>query len=541
LKIKDHADVIFLNGNVITANESNETAQAVAVKDNVIVYCGEENGARELAGKDTEIIDAEGRTIMPGFTDSHIHFCSLGLKKGPIIDINYENVRSVKGITEMIRKAAARKKPGEWIVLSGYDHNKLDEKRHPSIEELDEAAPDNPVRCIRCCAHMGVYNSAALKIGGISDPLEYGEGEVVSENGKLTGLLKENAHMYMGSFVKFTEEELKEGIRLADEDMARYGITSVCDAGGDGVDAWPVMRKMADSGEINTRIRCMIFDLAGKEGNKKAIDDFLSGGYETFGESNSFGARAVKIMIDGSSSGPSSATRQPYSHDKDLKGILVWEQDEIDEVVEKVHNAGFQMTAHAVGDKAVEMILNAIEKAQRAHPREGARHRIEHCGIVDEELIERLKRLEMIPVANPGFIERNGKDYNRFYGERVDYMFPLRRFLDKGIVTAIGSDAPVVPENPMNGLYGALTRKDGFTGEAVGECQKISLLEAVKMYTYNGAYACFDEKSRGSIEEGKLADIIMLSEDIMKIPAEDIRNVEPVLTMTDGKIVYRKL
>ena len=169
----------------------------------------------------------------------------------------------------MIRKAAARKKPGEWIVLSGYDHNKLDEKRHPSIEELDEAAPDNPVRCIRCCAHMGVYNSAALKIGGISDPLEYGEGEVVSENDKLTGLLKENAHMYMGSFVKFTEEELKEGIRLADEDMARYGITSVCDAGGDGVDAWPVMRKMADSGEINTRIRCMIFDLAGKEGNKK--------------------------------------------------------------------------------------------------------------------------------------------------------------------------------------------------------------------------------------------------------------------------------
>lgn len=540
MKIKDHADVIFLNGNIITANENNEIAQAVAVKDNIIVYCGAEDGAREIAGEDTEIIDVGGLTVMPGFTDSHIHFCSLGLKKGPIIDINYENVRSVKGITEMIKEAAMRKKPGEWIVLSGYDHNKLDEKRHPFIEELDEAAPDNPVRCIRCCAHMGVYNSAALKIGGISDPSGYGEGEVVCEKGKLTGLLKENAHMHMGSFVKFTEEELKEGIRLADEDMVRHGITSVCDAGGDGVDAWLVMRKMAESREINTKIRCMIFDLAGKDENKKAIDDFIDNGRENFGESSYFGARAVKIMIDGSSSGPSSATRKPYSHDKNLKGILVWDQAEIDEVVKKVHDAGLQMTAHAVGDKAVEMMVDAFEKAQKANPRKDARHRIEHCGIVDEELIERIKRLEIIPVANPGFVERNGKDYNSFYGERVDYMFPLRSFLDKGIVTAIGSDAPVVPENPMNGLYGALTRKDGFTGETVGECQRVSILDAVKMYTYNGAYACFDEKTRGSIEEGKLADIIVLSENILNIPKEDIRNVKTLLTMADGKIVYRE-
>lgn len=534
------ADLVLLNGSVITADADNNLAEAVAVKGNTIVYCGNKKGVLEFVGDKTHQIDLQGNTLMPGFIDSHIHFGLLGLKQGPIIDITVEKADSIKVIQSIIKESVKTKKPGQWIVLSGYDHNKLAEKRHPSKEDLDEVAPNNPVRCTRCCAHMGIYNSMALELGGIKDASGFSEGEVVEENGHLTGLLKENAHMYMGGLAEFSDQELKDSLKAAERIMHENGITSLCDAGSDGLRALNFMYEGIKSKELKIRIKAMIFDLAGKQGNIDAINWYLSEGKNLYENTNSFGVCSIKIMIDGSSSGPSSATRKPYSHDPHLKGILTWNQEEIDDVVEKVHNAGMSMTAHAVGDLAVEMIVNSIEKSQKVNPRVDARHRIEHCGLVDEELLVRIKDLGIIPIANPGFIERNGKDYNVYYGDRVNYMFPLKSFLDMNIPCAIGSDAPVVSENPMKGLYGALNRCDGVTGESVGENQKIDLLEAIKMYTYNGAYATFDENIKGSIEVGKLADLVVLSNNLLDESLGDIRNVNVVITIVDGEIVYQK-
>ena len=380
----------------------------------------------------------------------------------------------------------------------------------------------------------------ALDIGGIKDPSNFSEGEVVEEEGQLTGLLKENAHMYMGGLAEFSDQELKESLKAAEHIMHENGITSLCDAGSDGMRVLDFMSEGIKSKELKIRIKAMIFDLAGKQGNIDAINWYLSEGKTLYEKSNSFGISSVKIMIDGSSSGPSSATREPYSHDPDLKGILTWNQDEIHDIVQRVHNAGLSMTAHAVGDMAVEMMVNSIEKAQNANPRIDPRHRIEHCGLVDEKLLLRIKNLGIIPIANPGFIERNGKDYNRYYGQRVNYMFPLKSFLDMNIPCAIGSDAPVVSENPMKGLYGAINRCDGITGEPVGVNQKIDLLQAIKMYTYNGAYATFEEDIKGSIQVGKLADLIVLSHNILSESLEDIRDVSVVMTIVDGEIVYQK-
>lgn len=539
--MKSIADIVFYNGNVITADPENSIEEAVAIKGNTIIYCGSNKGVFELVGEGTKQIDLKWNTLMPGFIDSHIHFALLGLKQGPIIDITIEHADSIARIKELISEAVKSKKDGEWIVLSGYDHNKLLEKRHPTKEDLDEAAPNNPVRCTRCCAHMGIYNSKALAIGGIKDATMFNEGEIVEENGQLTGLLKENAHMYMGGFVEFSDEVLKKSLKDAERIMHENGITSLCDAGSDGMRVLNFMYEGIRSDELKIRIKAMIFDLGGKEGNIKAINWYLSEGKDYYEVSNSFGIGSVKIMIDGSSSGPSSATREPYSHDPSLKGILTWNQDEIDEFVERVHNAGLSVTAHAVGDLAVEMMVNSIDKAQKSSPRIDARHRIEHCGIVDETLLRRIKSLGIIPIANPGFIERNGKDYNRYYGERVNYMFPLKSFLELGIPCAIGSDAPVVSENPMRGLYGAIHRRDGATGDLVGENQKISLLEAIKMHTYNGAYATFDEKIKGSIELGKLADLVVLSHNLLNESYDDIRNVKVNMTIFDGEIVYQRL
>ena len=198
------------------------------------------------------------------------------------------------------------------------------------------------------------------------------------------------------------------------------------------------------------------------------------------------------------------------------------------------------MTAHAVGDKAVTIIVNAIEKAMAQFHRADCRHRIEHCGLTNPDLIARIAKLGIVPISNPSFITINGTDYNRYYGDRVRYMFPLKSYLDAGVITAIGSDSPVTHPDPMNSLYGALNRKDRKTGDDVGENQKVEVLQIVRMMTYNGAYASFEEKLKGSLEPGKLADVVILTEDLLTYPPENVQKVAVRATFLDGELVYEK-
>ncbi|MDD3221037.1 MAG: amidohydrolase [Clostridia bacterium] len=535
------ADIVIMHGNVITVNSSDDLAEAVAISENKIICVGSNEAVKDYIGEKTQVIDAAGKTVMPGFIDAHIHFIMYGMLGTTTINVDYNHVDSIKDIQNLIREKAKEKKPGEWIVLSGYDHNKLAERRHPTIEDFDEAAPDNPVQCIRCCAHMAVYNSAAFKaLGGIK-PEDYAPGEVVVvADGKLTGLMKETAHMSCSEKVAFSEADLLAGLKTANEKMLAYGVTTVHDAGSYGA---PVMRMFQEAEArklIDVRVVPMIFDMFGKESGKQYIETFLKTGLFTGMGDEHFKLGPIKIMTDGSTSGPSCATREPYSHDPELKGLQVWQQDETDEMVSRVHRAGFQMTAHAVGDKAVEMMISAYEKALAECPRDNHRHRIEHCALTDEKLIERIQKLGIVPISNPAFISINGGDYNRFYEERVNYMFPLKSYVEKGIKTAIGSDATVTDPNPMFSIYGAVTRKDMKKQELCGENQKVSVEEIIRMFTYNGAYVTGEEELKGSLEVGKLADIILLSEDILKTDPENYMDVTVEMTMVDGKIVYTK-
>ena len=299
------------------------------------------------------------------------------------------------------------------------------------------------------------------------------------------------------------------------------------------------MQEACRKGLIHTRIRPMIFDMFGKESGKKYIRDFIATGIHTGCGDEHFKIGPTKIMLDGSSSGPSCAVIDGYSHDPQNHGIQVWQQDEADEIVMEAHCAGFQVTAHAVGDKAVTIMLNAIEKAQKAYPRTDCRHRIEHCGITNPELIRRIAELGVIPISNPSFITINGSDYNRYYGDRVNYLFALRSYLNHGIITAIGSDAPVTHPNPMNSFFAALNRKDIKTRDNVGSGQKVTVKELVRMFTYNGAYVSFEEDIKGSLEPGKLADIVILDQDLLTYDPENITDVKVKYTLIDGQIVYQ--
>ncbi|HMO54722.1 MAG TPA: amidohydrolase family protein, partial [Tepidiformaceae bacterium] len=261
-------------------------------------------------------------------------------------------------------------------------------------------------------------------------------------------------------------------------------------------------------------------------------------GYHTgFGDER-FRLGAFKVMTDGSSSGPTAATRQPYTSDDSSCGIAYWEQDELDDLIGKAHRAGWQCTVHAVGDKAIEQTLNAMERAMREFPREGLRHRIDHCGITPSDLQARIKQLGIVPVMQPAFFWEFGDGYIRNYGRhRADVMFPAGPLIRDGVVVAGSSDSPVTDYRPLFGIEQALTRATN-GGDVCGPAHSVDLDTAIRMHTYNGAYASFEEHLKGSIEPGKLADLVVLSEDIRKAPTEGMRDIPIALTMVGGKVVY---
>ena len=535
------ADIIIKNGVVLTVNSRDEIAQAVAIRGDKILAVGSNADMDAWTDEHTRFLDAGGKTVMPGFIDAHIHVGMFGLLDHGVIDVAYPKVTSIADIQEKIRQDAAGKQPGQWVRLNGYDHNKLAEKRHPTKEELDAAAPNNPVQLTRCCAHMGVYNTPALNVAGVQSPDQYAPDEVVvNEDGSLHGLLKETAHMDTSTKVEYSNQELIDGYVNADRILSSLGVTSAHDAGAYGNISTRALQDACLSGAVKTRINAMIFDMFGKQSGIQYINAFLHTGIHSGCGNEHFRIGPVKIMLDGSSSGPSSAVIDGYTHDPENHGIQVWTQEEADEMVMKAHQAGYQVTAHAVGDKAVTIMVNAIEKALAACPRADHRHRIEHCGITNPELIARIAKLGIVPISNPSFISINGTDYNRYYGSRVEYMFAMKSYADAGIITAIGSDAPITYPDPMNSLFGALNRMDQKTGDPVGTNQIVDVLQAVRMFTYNGAYSSFEEKIKGSLEPGKLADVVILDQDLLTYPRERVREVKVTYTLVGGEVVYTR-
>jgi predicted amidohydrolase YtcJ len=247
----------------------------------------------------------------------------------------------------------------------------------------------------------------------------------------------------------------------------------------------------------------------------------------------------AKVFIDGSSSGPTAATRLPYTSNPNDSGILYLNQEELNQILGEAHEAGWQITAHAIGDKAVEMMINCIGNALNNHPRDDPRHRIEHAAITPPDLVKKIRELGIIPVPNPAFIQEFGDGYIKDYGERVDHMFPIRSFLDANIIPAIGSDSPITSYHPLIGIHAAVNRFSKSEKE-VGTSQTITLQEAIKLYTWNAAYASFEEKRKGSLEAGKLADLVILDRLILNTPNHEIQDIEVEMTIINGEVLFEK-
>ncbi|MBM7610396.1 putative amidohydrolase YtcJ [Lysinibacillus composti] len=531
------ADYVFYNGEVITVDANNSIVDSVAIKENRILAVGEFESLQQFIGEETKQIDLDGRSLLPGFNDAHLHLVYYGVNQLAISCKSPEQT-SVETLLNALKEKAKVTPPGRWIRAWGFNENTVTEQRYPTLEELNAVSIEHPILISRTCGHISILNQTALNLANIDEHTPDPQGGVIEKdsNGKLTGRLIEAASMQIAEIATYSEDELKEGIKIANEHFLKTGITSVGEAGTFGSESFRTLQLAIQQGLLQIRVYALLGSLTD---SKDFSEKIIASGVVTGTGNEWFRLGPVKLFTDGSSTGPTIATREGYTSDPENHGILYYSEEEIYNVLGVAHKLGYQITVHAQGDKAIEMYLNVVERALKEHPRDNHRHRIEHAGISTPDIQDRIKELGMVPIPNPPFHYEFGESYIRNYGERVNYMYPARDFIDKGIIAAAGSDSPVTDYPPLLGIHTAVNRKSK-NGVDIGAEQAVEVLEAIKMYTWNGAYASFEEEIKGSIEPGKLADIIILNGSILKEDKTRIKDLQIDATIVDGKIAFER-
>jgi predicted amidohydrolase YtcJ len=529
------ADMILVGGKVITLDDRNTIAEAVAIRGDRIERVGTNREIRRLAGKDTRVVDLGGNTVVPGFNDTHLHFESGGLS---LIQVRLNGVTSYNEIQERVKARADSLPAGMWIQGRGWDHTIRPGGQWPTKEILDEAVSDHPVYLRRICGHVAWVNSAALAAAGIDRSTRAPEGgEIVRDSsGNPTGILKEEAVNLVADVIPpRSAEERSIAVRTALREAARLGVTSVQEM-GTHPETMKIYQDLHDRSELTVRIYA-----------SPAIDSALVylnplGLRSTFGDSW-LRLGVVKGYADGALGAATAALLAPYSDRPETRGILVQSEAETADEILRAHRAGQQVAFHAIGDRGNRVVLDAIEAAVRSDPRPDPRHRIEHAQVLAPEDIPRFARLGVIASMQPTHCTSDSRwAEDRLGPDRAKGAYAWRSVLDSGAHLAFGTDWPIESLDPLRGLYAAVTRMDEEGRPAGGwhPEQCLTIEEALRAYTRGSAYASFEEDVKGSIEVGKLADLAVLSRPILEIPAAEILETEVVMTIVGGKIVYRK-
>jgi predicted amidohydrolase YtcJ len=526
----EHAELALINGKIITVDSQDSVAEALAVRGGKIIRVGDNNVVEGLMGSGTTVVDLKGKTVLPGFIDSHVHASGAGLltvKEKEYVDIKYAD--SIVEVKEKIGERAEVTPEGEWVIGWGYMWTRFREKRPPTGVELDEVAPDNPV--LLYFSAFGVANSRAMEIAGVtrdSKP-EYGEVELDPETGEPTGVLRGGAATRLVSRhvppLKLTPQE---AVRLGCQRFSEWGITTIHEAGATK-GTTRAFQTLLKEGELPCRVRLYVNNIAPHVDNYEHVIALgLMGGFGN----DMLRLSGIKFALDSMGTMGTAATYEPCTGEPEvLKAYIV-----------KAHKAGLQTATHSIGDRAIDINLDAIEAALEEHPVEDSRHRIEHCTHCEPKQLERIKRLGVI-AAESNYVWNFGDAYKYQFGpRRSQWLYPYRSFKEYGIAASSNSDYGGGPwhGNPIIGIYAMVTRRtEG--GDTIGPNQAVDVMEAIRTYTINGAYASFDEEKLGSIEEGKLADMIVLSDDITTVDDEKIKDVKVLATIVNGRVAYGEL
>jgi predicted amidohydrolase YtcJ len=518
------ASLAILNAHVITLDAKRPVAEAIAIREEKIVAVGSNKEIREYLGKKTKLVDAKNRTIVPGFVDCHVHMTGFGYS---LQNLELRDASSISDVQRRLAEYAKKNPEKKWLVGGRWDQSRFSDKRYPTRWDLDAAVEDKPVFLTRVCGHVGVVNTEALRLAGITKAtvVEGGRVDLDEKSGEPNGILRENALDLIWKILpKHSQKELEEACALACAKAVEAGLTCV---------HWMV----SSANEIRA-----IQNLYSKE--KLPLRVYLGVSVELLKELAGLGLRTgfgddlvkigfVKILADGSLGGHTAALVAPYSDKPETTGMMLYTQKELNRLVLKAHKADLQLAIHAIGDRAVESVLNAYEKALKAHPRRNHRHRIEHCSVLNTKFVKRMKHLELIASVQPHFVFSDFWAPDRVGEVRVRWVYPFKTLTRDGLIVCSGSDCPVEPISPVLGIWAAATRRKQVE-------ERLTAEEALKTYTLNAAYASFDEDKRGTIEVGKLADLTMLSDDLLSISASKIKQIAVDMTIVGGKIVFVK-
>ena len=518
---------ILFNGDIITVDPDTPSAQAVALVADRFFAVGSNDEIKALSDGSTKMIDLGGKTVTPGFNDAHSHPASSG--RAHLFNLDCD-LRSIEEIKAAVNQKAKTTPKGEWIWGFKYDDTKTKEGRFINVQDLDEAAPEHPVAIRHRGGHTNYVNTLAFKKAGVDEntPDPPG-GRFVKEDGKLTGRILEKASApFYVDFPEYSDDDNVKGVELISRMLAESGITSVQDAGSSPEDlsAFQIAR---ERGLLKTRVYNSI-----RHWN---IDRMINAGIRTGLGDKWVKVGYMKTGCDGSISERTARLSEPYIGRPDDFGILTATREELYERCKKAYTSGWQVGVHANGDVAIDMTLGVYEQLSKENPKNDPRFRLEHCTVINDQLVRRIKALNAIPNPFSTYVYFHGEKMKNYGEERLKSMFAVRSFLDSGINVTQTSDYPPGPFEPMMALQSSVTRTD-YTGKTWGANQKVTIEEAIKVGTINGAYASYEENMKGSITQGKLADLVVWEKDPRKVDQSTIVDIKPERTMAGGKWVY---
>jgi len=522
--------LVIINANIWTADENQPYAEAIAISDGKIAYIGTTKQVKKMVTKNTNVIDAAGMFVCPGFTDSHLHLLEGGFH---LSSVQLRDAATPEEFKKRIAEFAKTCEPGDWILDGDWDHS-LWGGELPNRNWIDEVTPANPLWVSRLDGHMALANSLALTIAGINRDTETPSGGTVvkDENGNITGILKDNAMDLVHPFVKEPSDSLKfRALDAAMQYLLEKGVTSVHHMGT--WDDLRIFKNYHDQEKLRIRISSAVPLHTWKKLAETIRDDNFSDEWLRIG--------GLKSFVDGSLGSHTALFHEPYTDKPTDIGLQVTSYDELFKMIFEADKVGLQSITHAIGDKANTIILDVYNNVNTQNGDRDRRFRIEHAQHLKSADIERFKEQRVIASMQPYHAIDDGRWAEPLIGNRIKTSYAIRNLLDSGATLVFGSDWYVAPPSPLWGIYAAVTRRtlddknpNGWVPE-----QKISVKEALRCYTISPAYASFEESIKGSITLGKLADLVIIDQDLTKIDPVTIKDARIMMTIVDGKIAYQ--
>jgi len=531
------ADLIVRNGHIITMDSAHPSVSAMAIRDGRVLAVGRDQEISECESKRTSVVDLQGKTVLPGLIDVHTH--GMEWAKGILrkqLDVTYPKVHSIADIVAMVRERASQTAKGKWIAGAGWDDTKFSEHRYITRADLDAVSPDNPVYLDHVSGHLAAANSAALALAGITRNTPDPAGGVIERDasGTPTGIVKDTAMELVAKLLPPDPPDINmQAAKLISERASALGLTTIHDIFISSEE----IRGYQDAyqkGWLGIRVQ-----MSPRIGSIEDAEKLAQMGIHTgFGDDHlKFGA--AKMFADGGMGARTIAIYPPpVEGEPGNLGVLRWKPEDMQKAHLIAARAGWQLETHAIGDRAMDEVLDSYAATEKELNLKDPRFRIVHAGISTPAIQKRMKELHVVVDGNPPFVYWIGSWFKKYGPERVRWSYPAKSYIENGIIEAAGSDVPVTPISNWWGIWSAVVRKDLQTGQVLAPEERITVQEVFTLYTRNGAYAGFEEDKKGSLTPRKLADFIVVDRDVLNVPADELKDVQVLETWVGGQRIY---